>query len=97
MVGAHLRAALRAGLKEAEFWGLTPYQLSLRLDAAMEASLFGGWWAERFAREERLQSPQHYVDTMLKPADPALAEAEALAKFHRMAEDWGLQVEGGGE
>ena len=93
-MGAHLRAALRSGLKEEEFWGLTPYQLSLRLDAAMEASLFGGWWAERFAREERLQSPQHYVDTMLKPADPALAEAEALAKFHRMAADWGLQVEG---
>lgn len=96
-MGAHLRAALRAGLRESEFWGLTPYQLSLRLDAAMEASLFGGWWAERFAREERLQSPQHYVDTMLKPADPALAEAEAFAKFHRMAEDWGLQVEGGEE
>ncbi|MEN5176306.1 hypothetical protein [Brevundimonas diminuta] len=84
-------------MRETEFWALTPYQLSLRLDAAMEASLFGGWWAERFAREERLQSPQHYVDTMLKPADPALAEAQALAKFHRMAEDWGLQVEGGEE
>ncbi len=97
MVGAHLRAALRSGLKEAEFWGLTPFRLSQRLDAAMEAFLFTGWWGERFAREERLQSPQHYVDTMLKPADPALAEAEALAKFQRMAEDWGLQVEGGEE
>ncbi|MGU3455562.1 hypothetical protein ACLBV5_04540 [Brevundimonas sp. M1A4_2e] len=63
----------------------------------MEAFLFTGWWGERFAREERLQAPQHYVDTMLKPADPALAEAEALAKFRRMAEDWGLQVEGGAE
>lgn len=59
----------------------------------MEASLFAGWWTERFAREERLQSLQHYIDSMLKPADPKLAEAEALAKFHRMAEDWGLQVE----
>lgn len=52
-----------------------------------------GWWSERFAREEKLQRPQHYVETLLRPADPKLAEAEALAKFNRMAEDWSLTVE----
>lgn len=91
-MGAHLQAALRAGIREEEFWRLTPYRLSIALAASAEAELMAGWWNERFAREERLQRPQHYIDTMLKPADPKLAEAEALAKFHRMAEDWGLEV-----
>lgn len=80
-------------MREEEFWSFTPYRLSVVLAASAEAELMAGWWNERFAREERLQRPQHYIDTMLKPADPKLAEAEALAKFHRMAEDWGLAVE----
>lgn len=92
MVGAHLQSALKAGVSVAEFWRLTPYQLNERIKASSEADLMQAWWVERFAREERLQSPQHYVDTMLKPADPSLAYAEAEAKFHRMAEDWGLEV-----
>jgi len=83
---------MKAGVSEAEFWHLTPYQLNERIKASSEANLMQAWWVERFAREERLQSPQHYIDTMLKPSDPALAYAEAEAKFHRMAEDWGLRV-----
>jgi len=92
-VGAHLQAALKAGLSEEEFWRLTPHRLSIALAASAEAAMMAGWWSERFAREERLQRPQHYIETMLRPADPELAEAEALAKFNRMAEDWGLTVE----
>lgn len=96
MVGAHLQAALKAGLSEPDFWSLTPHRLSIALTAAMEAAMMAGWWSERFAREERLQRPQHYIDTMLRP-NPELAETEALAKFNRMAEDWGLVIEQVGE
>lgn len=92
-MGAHLQAALKAGLSEEDFWRLTPFRLSIALAASDEAAMMAGWWSERFAREERLQRPQHYIETMLRPADPELAEAEALAKFNRMAEDWGLKVE----
>jgi hypothetical protein len=92
-------ATIQAGLDEAEFWRSTPYQSVTRIKAAqrakLEAFLLTGWFAERFAREERLSGPQGYIQQMLEPADPSLAEAEALAKFHRMAEDWGLQIEGG--
>lgn len=91
-------ATIQAGLDEAEFWRSTPYQSVTRIKAAqrakLEAFLLTGWFSERFAREERLSGPQGYIQQMLDPADPKLAEAEALAKFHRMAEDWGLQVEG---
>lgn len=70
MVGAHLRAALRAGLKEGEFWRLTPYRLSERLDEArklhLETCLLSGWFFERFAREERLQGPQSYIESMIE-------------------------------
>ncbi|WP_333611913.1 hypothetical protein [Brevundimonas bullata] len=75
MVEAHLRAAIRTGLTAAEFWGLTPYHLSLRLQemgrARIETALYGGWFSERFAREERLQGPQTYVRTMLDKREPA--------------------------
>lgn len=90
-------AAIQSGISEEAFWGLTPYQTAIRVKAVRraeaDAQLLTGWFAERFAREEKLQGPQHYIDTMLRPADPALEEAEALAKFNRMAEDWGLVVE----
>lgn len=97
MVEAHLRAAVRAGLSEDEFWRLTPYRLSLRLHETnrgrMEGFLITGWMAERFAREERLQGPQAYIKQFLDPVDPNEAEAHAAAVFHRMATDWGIEVE----
>jgi len=101
MVGAHLRAALRAGLKEEEFWRLTPYRLSERLDEArklhLETCLLTGWFSERFAREERLQGPQTYIESMIERPDPKadaeLAEAMARAEFHRMAASKGIEVE----
>lgn len=94
-MGAHLQAALRAGLTEREFWALTPHRLSLRLDAWMQSQLHVGWWVARFAveREQRLLAPQTYVDQLLRAGDPEVAEAEASAMFERMAADWGLEVE----
>ena len=79
-------------MSEAEFWHLTPYQLNERIKAASEANLTQAWWVERFAREERLQSPQHYIDSMLKPEDPSLAEAMARAEFLRLAASKGIEV-----
>lgn len=97
MVEAHLRAALKAGIVEADFWRLTPYRLSMRLQATgrgqIEASLYAGWFGERFAREERLRGPASYIKSMLDTPDPKEAEAMAAAMFHRMATDWGLEVE----
>lgn len=97
MVEAHLRAALKAGVAETEFWRLTPYRLSMRLQALgraqLEASLYGGWFGERFAREESLQGPATYIKSMLDAPDLKEAEAMAEAMFHRMATDWGLEVE----
>jgi hypothetical protein len=97
VVEAHLRAALKAGIVEAEFWRLTPYRLAIRLQAIeraqIEASLYAGWFGERFAREERLQGPASYIKSMLEVPDPKEAEAMAEAMFHRMATDWGLEVE----
>ncbi|MNH49241.1 hypothetical protein D3C73_08120 [compost metagenome] len=96
MAEAHLRAALKAGITEAEFWLLTPYRLSMRLQslgrAQLEASLYSGWFGERFAREERLQGPASYIKSMLDAPDLKEAEAMAEAMFHRMATDWGLEV-----
>lgn len=97
MVGECLRAALRAGLTEAEFWPLTPYRLGTlireRGRAKVEASLMAGWFAERFAREERLQGPQHYVRQFLEP-HTAQEDAEALAdaEFDRIARLFGSEV-----
>lgn len=75
MVEAHLRAAIRAGLTAAEFWSITPYNLSLCLQemgrARIEAALYSGWFSERFAREERLQGPQTYIRTMLDQREAA--------------------------
>lgn len=67
MVEAHLRLALRAGLTEAEFWSLTPYRLSLRLQEAGKARMEGAWLNERLAREKTLNPLAHY--TAEKPAE----------------------------
>lgn len=67
MVEAHLRAAVRAGLTEAEFWGLTPYRLSLRLQEAGRALVEGAWLNERLAREKALSPLPHYTGE--KPAE----------------------------
>lgn len=68
------QAVLQAGLDEAEFWASTPYQTVLRIKAAQRAKLEGflmvGWMSERFAREDRLQGPQHYIRTMLDQREP---------------------------
>lgn len=90
-------AAIQAGVDPDAFWAMTPYQVVTRVKAAnkakMEDHLMIGWFSERFAREKELRSPDHYIKEFLTPTDPALAEAEAMARFHRMAEDWGLAVE----
>lgn len=92
-----LRAARRAGLTESEFWALTPYRLGLAAQEAtrarIESDLRTGWFAERFAREEKLQGPQAYIKQFLDPVDPKEAEAQAEAMFTRMAGDWGLEVQ----
>lgn len=67
MVEAHLRLAARAGLTEAEFWSLTPYRLSLRLQEAGKARMEGAWLNERLAREKTLNPLAHY--TAEKPAE----------------------------
>lgn len=62
--------------------------------ARIEAALFTGWFAERFAREERLQGPQHYVTEFLTPGGgPEVQEAMAEAELARMAMAWGLELE----
>lgn len=97
MVEAHLRAAIRAGLTEAEFWRLTPYNLSLRLQelgrGRVEAGLYAGWFSERFARAKELRGPAHYISEWFQKPDPKGDEALAAAVFDRMAADWGLEVE----
>jgi len=96
-VEAHLAAAIGAGLNEAEFWDSTPYQADLRLMAVgkvrQQTAMLTGWFAERFAREDKLQGPQAYVKQFFQPPNEAEAEAQAEAMFHRMAQDWGLEVE----
>lgn len=92
-----LRAAVRARIAEATFWNLTPYNLNLRLEEIgrqrIEAALFTGWFAERFAREKQLSGPQAYIKQFLEP-DPAGKDAEALAdaEFNRFARQFGLEV-----
>lgn len=90
-------AAIQAGIDEATFWRSTPYQATICIKAAnkakVEANLMSGWFSERFAREETLRGPQHYIQEWLQPADPETQRAQAEAIFHRMAADWGLEVE----
>ncbi|MCO8017494.1 hypothetical protein NI456_01350 [Brevundimonas diminuta] len=74
MVEAHLRLAIRAGLTEAEFWGLTPYRLSLRLQEAGRARTQEAWLNERFAREKTLNPISHYItDKLAQTVDVAAA------------------------
>ena len=95
-------ATIQAGLDEAEFWRSTPFQSVTRIKAAqrakLEAFLLTGWFAERLAREERLQGPQSYIESMIERPDPKaeaeLAEAMARAEFHRMAASKGIDVVG---
>lgn len=89
---AYLRAALKAEIDEAWFWRSTPYNVQMRVNersrAAGEAAMATGWWAERFAREERLSSLSHY----LKPAEASGADdgdalIASLAMMHGLAVD----------
>ncbi len=95
MVEAHLRAAIRAGLTEAEFWSLTPYRLSLRLQevnrSRMEGYLITGWMSERFAREDRLQGPQTYIRSMLDQREPAEDDGDAFVAMFALSN--GLEVD----
>ena len=62
--------------------------------ARIEAALYAGWFSERFAREERLQGPQHYVSEFLTAGGgPEVQEAMAEAELARMALAWGLKLE----
>lgn len=67
MVEAHFRAAVRAGLTEEEFWSLTPYRLSLRLQEVGKARIESAWLNERLAREKALNPLAHY--TAEKPVE----------------------------
>lgn len=96
-MGEALAAALGVDIPEADFWALTPYRLSVRIRALLKTASIGhlhiGWFAERFAREDKLQGPQTYVKQFFQLPNEAEAEAQAKAMFHRMAQDWGLKVE----
>lgn len=90
-------AAIGAGLTDDAFWHSTPYEVSLRLKAIgkarREAYLLTGWMAERFAREERLSGPQHYMRQFFEP-NAAEQDAEALAdaEFARIARTYGIEI-----
>lgn len=95
---ASLRAALKAGLAREEFWPSTPYNVGMTIKevgaARVEAALYSGWFAERFAREERLQGPQHYISEFLTSGGGSeVQEAMAEAELTRMAMAWGLELE----
>lgn len=91
------QAVVKLDLDEDQFWSSTPYLTGLRIKAkqrgVLERCLMTGWMSERFAREDRLQGPMGYIKQFLDPVDPAEAEAQAEAMFHRMAADWGLEIE----
>ncbi len=97
MVEAFLAAIVGSGLSEDDFWNSTPYLTDLRLEAVgkvrRESALLTGWMAERFAREERLQAPQTYIKQFFQSQDQAEVDAPDPVMFHRMAQDWGLEIE----
>lgn len=85
-------------MPDERFWSSTPFCVAMELQetarALHEAALLTGWFAERFAREQMLQSPQSYITDMLDndtsvEAQTAMAEAELT----RMAMAWGLELE----
>lgn len=58
-----------------------------------EAGLYSGWFAERFAREQTLSGPQHYIRQFLEPGATAEdAEAMADAEFDRISRLFGSEV-----
>lgn len=94
---ALLSATVGAGLDEQQFWDSTPYMASLRLKAVgkarREAYLLTGWMAERFAREESLSGPAHYIRQFFDPqGSDADAEAMADAEFARIARVYGVEI-----
>ena len=96
-MGEAHKAALKYGVPASTFWTLTPYRLNEWLQELatqrIEQALHTGWFAERFAREERLQGPQHYVRQFLHPDDAAQdAEALADAEFDRISRQFGIEV-----
>lgn len=94
---ALLSATVAAGLDEEGFWNGTPYLTGLRLKAVgkarREAYLLTGWMAERFAREESLSGPAHYIRQFFEP-DQSDADAEAIAdaEFARIARVYGVEI-----
>lgn len=61
---------------------MTPYTVSQRIKAHGEGQVTQAWWSERFAREERLSGPSHYLDPA-KPGDANDGDA-FLATFALM-------------
>ena len=78
-------------MAEDVFWSSTPYQTALAIRARgrrqFELAATTGWFAERFAREERLSGLNHYLNP-----SPNLAAEEAEAEIRRWAAGRGLEV-----
>jgi len=98
-VEAALRAALKGGLSEAEFWKLTPYRLGMILTergrGEAASALWTGWMVARLAveREPTLSGPQHYFREFFDPTGKASdAEAMADAEFNRIARVYGVEI-----
>lgn len=96
---AALRAALKGGLSEAEFWKLTPYRLGMILTergrGEAASALWTGWMVARLAveREPTLSGPQHYFREFFDPSGKASdAEAMADAEFNRIARVYGVEI-----
>jgi len=94
-----LRAAVRAGVPEADFWRLTPFRLNLILSEKGRADavqgLWTGWMVARLApeREQSLSGPGHYYRQFFEAgASEADAEALADAEFNRIARTFGIEI-----
>ena len=53
---------------------MTPFVASQHIRAYGEAHISQAWWSERFAREDRLSSLNHYLEPK-KPGDADDADA----------------------
>lgn len=96
---AALRAALKGGLSEAEFWKLTPYRLGMILTergrGEAASALWTGWMVARLAveREPTLSGPQTYFRQFFDPTgNTEDAEAMADAEFNRIARVYGVEI-----
>lgn len=94
-----LRAALKGGLSEAEFWKLTPYRLGMILTergrGEAASALWTGWMVARLAveREPTLSGPQAYFRQFFDQDGTAEdAEAMADAEFARIARVYGVEI-----